>query len=73
MEYLLTFSETEFDGGSYERWCPNEIVDFWSIPYEERVIIQAPLGLSFGDMGKIYFFICKKCDSKKVKTIFQCS
>ncbi|NOU88215.1 hypothetical protein GC102_20935 [Paenibacillus sp. LMG 31460] len=73
MEHLLTVSEAEFDGGTYGRWCPIELEDVWKLPYKERVNLQSPLGLSLGDMGKIYFFICEKCKSKPLRIIYQCS
>lgn len=73
MEHFLTIAESEFDGGSFGRWCPEECGDIWSVPYETRRAIQSPLGIRLGDMGKIFFFVCKKCASFLTKTIFQCS
>ncbi|MCZ8518989.1 MULTISPECIES: hypothetical protein [Paenibacillus] len=73
MEHLLTLSEAEFDGGTYSRWCPEELGDVWNLPYQERAVLQSPLGVSLGDMGKIYVFICHTCTSKPLQTVFQCS
>ncbi|OCT15808.1 hypothetical protein A8709_09265 [Paenibacillus pectinilyticus] len=73
MEHFLTIAESEFDGGTFGRWCPDEYGDIWSVSYEVRRNIQSPLGIHLGDMGKIFFFVCKKCESLPTKTIFQCS
>lgn len=75
MEYLLTIDSAEWDGGSCERWCVLD--DRWAIDrranYEERDVVQRPMGLMLGDMGSIYVFICRKCEPWRSKSIMQCS
>jgi hypothetical protein len=56
MEHFLTIAESEFDGGTFGRWYPDECGDIWSVPYEIRKNIQSPLGIHLGDMGKMFFF-----------------
>lgn len=74
MEHLLTISDSEFDGGSFKRWCPEEYIDnIWQLSYDDRKMIQSPLNISLGDMGKIYIFVCKHCFNWPIKSFFQCS
>jgi len=71
MEHLLTISDTEFDGGSYKRWCPIEDNEnIMSLPYPERKKIQNPLNINFG-MGKIYVFVCKDCHDWPIESVYQ--
>lgn len=73
MEYLLTISSAEFDGGTWPRWLPEDERDVWSASYEERHKVQCALGLMIGDMGNINYFICRHCQDWPVASVVQCS
>jgi len=72
MNHLLTFASDEFDGASYVRWLPAEERHLW----DGRALsmygwADAP-GLTFGDLGKLYFFICRHCKDWPVRSVGQC-
>jgi hypothetical protein len=59
MEHLVTFSTGEFDGATWGRW----------LPIEDRHVLtdrgpdaeQLDPGWVFGDAGRVYLFICRRC------------
>lgn len=73
MEYLLTIDSSEFDGGTYERWIPEQERGIWGAEYDVRIRVQSAAGLMLGDMGNINVFICRKCVPWSYQGIFQCS
>ena len=73
MDYLLTIDSAEFDGGTYERWLPEEEREIWGAEYEVRNSVQCAAGLMLGDMGNINVFICRSCVPWSYQWIFQCS
>ena len=73
MEHLLTIASAEFDGGTYPRWCAQEDSGVWDADYEKRHEVQCAADLLFGDMGNLYFFVCRKCKPWRIYCVFQCS
>jgi uncharacterized protein YwqG len=73
MDYLLTIDSAEFDGGTHERWLPEEEREIWNAEYETRNRVQCAAGLMLGDMGNINVFICRACTPWSFRWIFQCS
>ena len=73
MEHLLTLSTAEFDAATRHRWCPKADGDVWEADYDERMQVQCPAGWMLGDMGAVFFFVCRDCEGWPVKSVFQCS
>jgi hypothetical protein len=84
MEHLLTVASAEFDPDNAERWCPIEDLPIWKQAegstyhqakevHEAAAMVQVAAGLTIGDCGSIYLFICRRCKEWPVKTVFQCS
>ncbi|HXY33388.1 MAG TPA: DUF1963 domain-containing protein [Planctomycetaceae bacterium] len=73
MEYLLTVSSAEFDGGNWKRWLPDEERHVSTANYATRKRVQRAANLMLGDMGNINYFICRKCTGCPIEGIFQCS
>lgn len=72
MQYLLTISSDEFgDGFSGYRWAPSDVrrdETGLRIPYSVETT-----DLCLGDRGRVYVFICPRCESRPVSSVFQCS
>ena len=85
MEHLLTIaSGGEFSRESAWRWCPREDKEIWDAAmrtgylgdkekHEAAALVQVATGLSIGDCGSIYIFICHSCSDFPIQTVFQCS
>lgn len=73
MEHLLSIASAEFDVQTYHAWCPDEGREAFRGSYEERMPVQSPMGLLLGDMGMLYFFICRHCPDWPIRSVFQCS
>lgn len=72
MEYLLTISSAEFDGGTWQRWLAQEDRHVWGGPYEERCAAQCAPDIMLGDMGSMNVFICRTCDGWPIHSVCQC-
>lgn len=70
MEHLLTISDHEFDGGTWQRWLPIEETGMWEWPTDRQLGIQEPTHLSFG-MASIYVFLCRACPAWPIDTVYQ--
>ena len=70
MDHLLTISDTEFDGGTWQRWLPVEEEGVWHGPTTARFAAQEAAGLHFG-MGSIYVFMCRSCESWPIRQVYQ--
>ena len=72
MDYLLTLSSMEFDGGTWGRWLAEEDRQVWGkdVPYAVRQTVQS--GANLLDSGNLTFFICRKCEGWPIISIFQC-
>jgi len=73
MDYLLTIDSAEFDGGTWERWLPEEERGVWEAEYSLRNRVQCAAGIMLGDMGNINVFICRRCSPWRYDWVFQCS
>jgi hypothetical protein len=73
MQYLLTVSSAEWDGGNWNRWLPAEDRHVRSARYDIRIRVQCAANLMLGDMGNINYFICRNCPGCSIEGIFQCS
>lgn len=71
MEHLLTIASAECDGANWRRWLAKEDQPCWGKEKANR-IVAAP-GLMLGDVGKLFFFVCRKCPDWPVQSVFQCS
>jgi hypothetical protein len=83
-EHLLTIASSEFDPASAPRWCPLEDREFWEASqltnyhedkktHEAAALAQVAPGLTIGDCGSVYLFICRECEGWPVKSVLQCS
>jgi hypothetical protein len=83
-EHLLTIASSEFDPATAPRWCPLEDREVWEASqltnyhddkktHEAAALAQVASGLTIGDCGSVYLFICRECEGWPVKSIFQCS
>jgi hypothetical protein len=70
MEHLLTVSDHEFDGGSWNRWIPDEEGGLWAGPARTRLAVQEAPGLQLG-MGSVYVFICRACADWPIAQVYQ--
>ncbi|QVL32722.1 DUF1963 domain-containing protein [Telmatocola sphagniphila] len=82
MEYLLTLTDCEFDGGDWRRWCPIEdhaIRDniFLRRGGKSREEQDAQAGIvdpanfnGFG-AGELLLFICRTCKNWPIQSVFQ--
>ncbi|HET9346032.1 MAG TPA: hypothetical protein VFO05_10030 [Candidatus Limnocylindrales bacterium] len=70
MDFLLTIADTEFDGGTWQRWLPLEEAGLWDGPTQARLDVQEPADLQFG-MGSIYVFICRRCPDRPIAQVYQ--
>ena len=68
MEHLLTVADSEFDGGTWQRWLAQEERGVWNGPPEERFRVQWAGNFTHGS----YIFICRNCEGWPVRAIFQC-
>lgn len=84
MKHLLTIDSSEFDVGDYFRWCPLEEQGIWEriagtscredpATHHAAAEVQVGSGLSIGDCGRLYFFICRDCPDWPIKSVFQCT
>jgi len=85
MDHLLSLSSWEFDVANFYRWMPLEDQKRLAWPrrhlnskrlakvWRKRQALQSPTGLCLGDAGRIYLFLCQKCDDWPTKTVFQFS
>ncbi|MFJ4920612.1 DUF1963 domain-containing protein [Streptomyces sp. NPDC088725] len=77
MDHLLTVNSAEFDGESWRTWLPVEDTPdsgtIWDLPFEDRSRIQSPPGLTLGDMGGIYLFVCLHCPDRPFASHSDCS
>jgi hypothetical protein len=73
MSHLLTVASAECDGANWRRWLPAEEQHLWDGRHmTTEPFVSAP-GLMLGDVGKVYFFICRRCPDWPVRHGFQCS
>jgi hypothetical protein len=70
MTHLLTVSDHEFDGGTWQRWLPIEEQGTWEGSTTARLRIQEPADLSLG-MASIYVFVCTACPEWPIETVYQ--
>lgn len=73
MSHLLTVSSGEFNRCNAERWCPLEDRHALDGTRGEFAHVQRSPGLTIGDNGAIYLFICRACEGWPIATVFQCS
>lgn len=77
MEHLLSIPSWEFDGTSWKRWTPIEdrppSGNPFDLPYEQRTLIQNPHGLTLGDAGGVYLFVCPRCPDLPMTHRHDCS
>jgi hypothetical protein len=77
MEHLLTIASAEWDGRNWRRWRAQEEQELygrlWSAEDPEAENLHRPAGLMLGDVGKVYLFICRRCEGWPIKSILQCS
>jgi hypothetical protein len=77
MDHLLTIASAEWHGGDWMRWRAAEeqalYEHLWSAGDPDAESLHRPAGLMLGDVGKIYIFICRRCETWPSKSVFQCS
>lgn len=70
MDYLLTITGSEFDGGTWQRWVPEEdraVLE--NGDFASRDAVQNPTGLMLGRENLLNFFICRQCEQWPIKTV----
>jgi hypothetical protein len=72
MDHLLTIASDEFDGASYHRWMPVEDGPLWDGTARATYGWADAPGLQFGDLGKVYFFVCRHCEGWPITHAGQC-
>lgn len=72
MDYLLTISSDEFDGGTGVRWLPEEDRDVWNSGHTTIDSIRSAADLMLGDAGNLNYFVCRKCSDWPNTSLFQC-
>jgi hypothetical protein len=72
MDHLVTISSDEFDGASYVRWLPAEERHLWDGRARAMYGWADAPGLMLGDLGKVYFFVCRQCKGWPIKHVGQC-
>jgi hypothetical protein len=70
MEHLVTVSDHEFDGGTWQRWLPVEEAGTWEGPAERRFATQGAAGLDLG-MASVYVFVCRTCPDWPIESVYQ--
>ena len=71
MDYLLTITGDEFDGGTRQRWAAKEdkaILE--SEDFAARAAIREPTGLLLGRGYTFNFFVCRHCEGWPVEATF---
>jgi hypothetical protein len=73
MELLVLFSSCEFDGATWGRWLPIQERDVLTATYAVRKKVQSAMGVTFGDAGNMYVFVCRTCKARPIRSFMQCS
>ncbi|MEU0936362.1 DUF1963 domain-containing protein [Embleya sp. NPDC005971] len=75
MDHLVTIASGEYDGATGDRWLPLEEqhVTLPSASAEERHRVWAGAGLTLGDRGGVYVFVCGGCPGLPYRHRFDCS
>lgn len=77
MDHLLTIDSGEFNGQSWRTWLPVEDApetgSVFDLPYEQILRIQQAPGLTLGDGGGVYLFVCTRCPAMPHTHRFDCS
>lgn len=81
MEHLLTIDSSEFSPVTASRWCPVEDRQVWEEAMrtgnreaeEVAALVQVAAGLTIGDGGSAYLFICRECEGWPIQLVVQCS
>jgi uncharacterized protein (TIGR02996 family) len=74
MELLVDFASTEVSTVSWGRWLPIEDRAVVGAGYDdERRGVEMAAGWCFGDMGRLYLFICRRCKGWPTRYVLQCS
>jgi hypothetical protein len=60
MDHLLTIASWEYDAESQRTWKPPDLAD-------------GDAGLTLGDAGDVYIFICVTCDDRPIASLLQAS
>ena len=69
MQHLLTINDSEFDGGTYQRWLPVEDQFVWEGDYQARWVVQNAADIRLG--GLLYIFICRMCENWPIRAVYQ--
>lgn len=72
MEHLLTISSDECGTDHWRRWLPEEDREPGRI-WERIKEINEGIGLGIGDAGRLFMFVCRKCETMPIHWIMQCS
>jgi hypothetical protein len=84
MDYLLTLTDSEFDGANWQRWCPLEDRALWqkigmrpsTLPRsaEEREALEGirdPARFLGFVGGEQYVFVCRRCPGWPSRSVYQ--
>jgi hypothetical protein len=69
MEHLLTLTDMEVNGGTWQRWLPLEDRKLWDDLREHKAISNAP-GWRLGG-GGMFYQVCRHCADWPVKVVYQ--
>lgn len=74
MEHLLTVASWEWDGGSFRWWRPLEEPPLaHGVPLQDGQDTNDDAGITLGDAGNIYLFVCRRCPGWPIAYTLQCS
>jgi len=73
MEHWISIAGFENNSGSFRRWLPEEDSTRWDdLSEKDQAEINWPHGMTFGDHGDIYVYICRHCPDWPIATECQC-
>jgi hypothetical protein len=68
MEHLLTLTDMDVDGGTWQRWLALEDRELWQAGYQHELANAPDWWLGGGSM---YYFVCRQCADWPVKPVYQ--
>ena len=73
MEHILSLASCEFDGVTWGRWLTIEDRPMLLADFTKRRAVENAHRCHFGDVGKMYVFVCRKHREPHVRAFMQCS
>lgn len=73
MDHLVSFGSWECGGAAWFRWLPIEERDILRAEFNLQRSVVSAMDCTFGDVGNLYVFICRKCPGWPTVTRMQFS